>query len=141
MVDHIMLDGGDEDDTRQAAAQPQAAPQWPPNNTDVSTWPAPPWPAHKMKPAGLKVEEKYSLYLTYSESDLERKRDSFLKELRQPAGSLDRTFGSGPFTFRDNTWIQLEAIRRVLNGRKGGDAKFFSVRHSPPPSLARRLHR
>ena len=123
-----------------AAAKPQAAPLWPPvNNSDLATWPpAPPWPANKAATAEQRVAEKQNLYVQDSETDLEKKRELFLKELREGAGRMNGLCNGGPFTYRENAWIQLEAIRRVWVDRKAGAARFTSVRLlRRPHSLAR----
>ena len=136
MVDHIVLDGG-EDDTPQAAAAAQKAPPWPPSgNKDLASWPpVPPWPHHKASSAEEKVKKHVADYQLLGDDQFPRKLSSFLGVLTQGTVDQDQKMSGSVFTFRENAWIQLEALRRVWAGRKGGDNRFLMARlASPLPS-------
>ena len=129
----------DDDDAPQAAAAAKKAPVWPPpGNKDLASWPpVPPWGAHKAEFAEKRVGEKYQAYQQASDAELEKKRDTFLGECQGPrAGQLKN---GGPFTFREDAWIQLEAVRRLWVQRTNNSANWAAaVRPSrrPPSSLA-----
>jgi hypothetical protein len=138
-MDTIMM--LDDDDAPQAAAAAKKAPLWPPpGNKDLASWPkVPSWGAHKDAAAEARVKEKYQAYQQASEAELEKKRDTFLGELAGAGNRLDQPKNAGPFTFREDCWIQLEAIRRLWVERTTNSANWAAaVRPFPPPSFLSR---
>ena len=110
-----------------AAAKPQASPLWPPaDNNDMSTWPqGSPWPASKTLSAEQKVKEMEEEYKVLGEDQLRGKMITFRGVLKQPSDSLMPN--KSPFTYRENAWIQLEALRRVWVKRQESAAKWGEV--------------
>ena len=110
-----------------AAAKPQASPLWPPaDNNDMSTWPqGSPWPASKALSAQQKVKEMEEEYKVLGEDQLRGKMTTFRGVLKQPSDSLMPN--KSPFTYRENAWIQLEALRRVWVKRQESAAKWGEV--------------